>query len=95
MEILSWGTFFTVSVFAYACSYLCTYLIYVCVHVDVQSVLPSSLGVLIRAGQEPYREPVWGNVACSKVVSPPFSLPLLPLFLSPSLSLPIHICLHS
>lgn len=60
------------------------------------SVFLSSLGVLIRAGQEPYRGPLWRNVACSKVVSPsPYSLPLLPFPLSIVTSLAIHICLHS
>lgn len=68
---------------------------YVCVHVNVQSVFPSSLGVLICAGQELYREPLWRNVACSKVVIP-FVTPSSPPFpLSIITSLLVHICLHS
>lgn len=57
-------------------------------------VFSSSLGVLIRAGQEPYREPLWRNVACSKVMSPSFSFPPVPLPLSIITSLLTHICLH-
>lgn len=38
--------------------HVCAHVVHVCAHTDVQVVLLSSLGVLICAGQEPYREPL-------------------------------------
>lgn len=47
-----------ITLFLLAIIFVMFHVVHVCAHTDVQGVFLSSLGVLICAGQEPYREPL-------------------------------------